>query len=63
MNKIYNILLMLLLFSPTIAQAQSHDLFSMSLEDLLQVRVVGSTHSEESLKTVPSTVTVFTHRI
>jgi len=51
----------MLLTAPVIAQAESHDLFSMSLKELLQVKIVGSTHTEENLKTVPSAVTVFTH--
>jgi outer membrane cobalamin receptor len=59
MNKFLFILL-LLLINPVIVQADPHDLFSMTLKDLLQVKVVGSTHTEESLKTVPSAVTVFT---
>ncbi len=36
-------------------------LFSMSLEDLLQVEVIGATRTEQSLLTVPSSVTVYTH--
>ncbi|HSX85902.1 MAG TPA: hypothetical protein VLE50_10880, partial [Cellvibrio sp.] len=34
---------------------------NLNLEQLLDVPVTGSTLTEESLKTVPSVVTVFTH--
>ena len=37
------------------------DYLEMDLEQLLQVTVTGSTLRDESLKTVPSVVTVFTH--
>lgn len=33
----------------------------MSLEELLQIEITGSTHSKEDLYTVPSSVTVFTY--
>ncbi len=35
--------------------------FTMSLEDLAKVQIIGSTLTEQALKTVPSAVTVFTH--
>ncbi len=45
---------------PGIASAQE-DYLAMDLEQLMQVNVTGSTLRDESLKTVPSAVTVFTH--
>ena len=60
MNKYYPVLFILLIV-PVITQADSHNLFSMPLKSLLQVRIHGSTLTDESLKTVPSAVTVFTH--
>ena len=36
-------------------------LFNLSLEDLMQIKVTGSTLTPSELKTVPSSVTVFTH--
>ena len=42
-------------------QGQLDYLFKMSLEDLLKVKVVGSTLTPQSLKKVPSAVTIFTH--
>ncbi len=36
------------------------DYLSMDLEQLLQVNITGATLRDESLKTVPSVVTVFT---
>jgi len=43
------------------AQAPLDYLFKMSLEELLKVKVVGATLTPQSLKTVPSAVTIFTH--
>jgi outer membrane receptor for ferrienterochelin and colicins len=40
----------------------AEDYLAMNLEDLLNVSVTGSTLREESLQTVPSSVTVFTHQ-
>ncbi len=42
--------------------AVATDYLEMDLEQLLQVRVTGSTLRDESLKTVPSVVTVFTRK-
>lgn len=42
------------------AEEYDEKLFSLSLEDLLNVKVTSSTRTEESLKTVPSAITVFT---
>jgi outer membrane receptor protein involved in Fe transport len=36
--------------------------FDLSLEELLQVKVTGSTLTSENIRTVPSAVTVFTHK-
>jgi len=38
------------------------DLLALSLEELMQVKVISSTLTEESLKTAPSSITVFTHK-
>ena len=60
MHKILKILL--LIASPDIyAETLTEDFLSMSLEELLQVEITGSTLTSESIKTVPSAVTVFTH--
>lgn len=50
-----------ILLSHGVLADQSDDLFSMSLEELLQVKVTGSTLTQENLLTVPAAVTVFTH--
>lgn len=42
------------------AFADDVDLLSMSLEELLQTKITSSTLTEESLQTVPSSMTVFT---
>ncbi len=53
----------LLLTAPlgVLAGSTSADLLSLSLEDLMQIKVVSSTLTEKNLRTVPSSVTVFTH--
>ncbi len=38
----------------------SNDIFALSLEELMQIKVSGSTFTEERLERVPSAVTVFT---
>ena len=50
-----------LLMAPLIASSNvfSSDYFELSLDELLQVRITGSTLRDESYKTVPSPVTVF----
>ena len=50
-----------ILLSHGVIADQSDDLFSMSLEELLQVKVTGSTLTQENLLTVPAAVTVFTY--
>lgn len=58
-HKIYGAApLSLLLLLPINTNAQ--DYLDMSLDELLQVTVTGATLRDESLKTVPSSVTVFT---
>ncbi len=47
---------------PTLAQEPLDYLFKMSLEELLKVKVTGSTLTPKSLKKVPSAVTIFTHK-
>lgn len=41
--------------------AAADDYLSMDIEQLLQISITGATLRDESLKTVPSAVTVFTH--
>ncbi len=49
-------------FSYTLHAAEyADDFFSMSLEELMQVEITGSTLTPESLNSVPSAVTVFSH--
>ncbi|RDH83881.1 MAG: hypothetical protein DIZ80_07025 [endosymbiont of Galathealinum brachiosum] len=48
--------------STLLADYQLEDLLSMSLTELLQVDITGSTLTAEKLVDVPSAVTVFTHR-
>jgi len=51
----------LIIFSQSVnALNGAKDFFSMSLEELMQVEITGSTLTPESLKTAPSAVTVFT---
>jgi len=55
-------LLIALLFSPILyAHQEGEDFLSMSLQELLQVEITGSTLTTENIKTVPSAVTVFTY--
>ena len=49
------------LLTQSIMADQSDDLFSMSLEELLQIKVTGSTLTQENLLSVPAAVTVFSH--
>jgi len=42
------------------ARADNVDLLSLSLEELMQTKITSSTLTEESLQTVPSSMTVFT---
>lgn len=52
------------LIAPSVALAASSntgDLLTLSLEDLMQIQVVSSTLTEKNLRTVPSSITVFTH--
>jgi len=44
------------------AAANIDHLFALSLEELLRVKVTGSTLTPKELKTVPAAVTVFTHK-
>jgi outer membrane receptor for ferrienterochelin and colicins len=48
------------LMASSSAGAEADDYLNMSLEQLLQVQVTGSTLHDETLKNVPSAVTVFT---
>lgn len=53
--------LMLITHSGVLAASTSDNLLNLSLEDLMQVQVVSSTLTEKNLRTVPSSITVFTH--
>ena len=48
--------------SPSWAAANIDHLFVLSLEELLKIKVTGSTLTPKELKTVPAAVTVFTHK-
>ncbi len=41
---------------------QNFGLFSLPLEEMMQIKVTGSTLTEETLRKVPSSVTVFTRK-
>lgn len=57
------LIVVLIVFShPVNALSESKDFFSMSLEELMQVEITGSTLTPESLRTAPSAVTVFTQQ-
>lgn len=57
------LIVVLIIFSrPVNALNEGKDFFSMSLEELMQVEITGSTLTPESLKTAPSAVTVFTQQ-
>lgn len=51
----------LVLLSPISSSAVEKDIFSYTLEELLAVKITGSTLTPKSLETVPSATTVFTH--
>jgi len=56
------LLLIASLFTASLhADVELDKLFNMSIEELLQVEIEGSTRTHQSLLTVPSSVTVFTH--
>jgi len=54
--------LSLILSSLLMANTQTDELFSMSLEELMNVDIVGSTKTNMDILHVPSSVTVFTHK-
>ena len=60
--KLYWPLIWVLITEPALAVISDDSLFSMSLEELLQVPITGSTLTEENLLSVPSAVTVYTHQ-
>ncbi|NQZ57977.1 MAG: TonB-dependent receptor [Lentisphaeraceae bacterium] len=55
-------LLVFMLLIANQLNAQQKDPYSMSYEELSKTTITGSTLTEESLTTVPSAVTVFTHK-
>lgn len=59
--KLLFISLLLMAKSGFVIASNSADLFNLSLEDLMQVHVVSATLTDKNLRTVPSSVTVFTH--
>jgi len=56
-----SLLSLFIVFSLTVnsVQASVDDLFNMSLEELMHVKVVGSTHTPETLSSVPASVSVY----
>ncbi|PCJ35459.1 MAG: ferric-rhodotorulic acid transporter, partial [Moraxellaceae bacterium] len=52
---------LILVVSPLYSQPEKIELFSLSLEQLLQLKITGSTLTPESLSVVPAAVTVFSH--
>jgi len=44
------------------AENKTKDLYNLSLQELTQVRITGSTLTPETLSKVPSSVTVFSHQ-
>ncbi len=57
------LMLIMLLFSmPLYAQVNLDHYFSLSLEEVLKVKVTGSTLTPMNLKTVPAATTVFSHK-
>jgi len=59
--KILLAFLLLSITAPVYSQDNLDHLFVMSLEDLLKVKVRGSTLTDESIRDVPGAVSVFTH--
>ncbi len=55
------VFIFILFFTFPLIAKEKQDLFLLSLEELLQIEVTGSTLTEQNIKTVPSAVTVFTH--
>ena len=55
-------LMCFLVCGPLLADISDEKIFSMTLEELLQVPITGSTLTEESLLSVPSAVTVYSHQ-
>lgn len=53
---------MLAISQLAIAEDEDVDIYDLSLEELLKIKVSGSTNRAEELKTVPSAVTVFTQQ-
>ncbi len=52
---------LLIICAPLQAEVDLDYYFSLSLEEILKIKVTGSTLTEQSMKTVPSAVTVFHH--
>ena len=58
--KLTLILTLIVVSTYSLAEEVVVDLFSLTLEELLQVKITGSTRSDENIQTVPSAVTIFT---
>jgi len=52
---------LLIICTPLQAEVNLDHYFALSLEEILKIKVTGSTLTEQSIKTVPSAVTVFHH--
>ncbi|MET0357049.1 MAG: TonB-dependent receptor [Cellvibrio sp.] len=59
-NRLVAASLLLLMASRAAAESKSVDFLSLSLEELLQTKITSSTLTDESLRSVPSSMTVFT---
>ena len=55
------LLLLLFIASPLYSQSELIDLYSLSLEQLLKIKVTGSTLTPESFRIVPAAVSVFSY--
>lgn len=53
-------LLWILIFSPSLSHAHNQDLLSMSLEELLDVKITGASLREQNIRNIPASVNTFT---
>ena len=61
-SKCASVLVLLCAASGAEAETPAVTLFDMALEDLMQIKITASTLTDESLKTAPASVTVFTRK-
>ena len=59
--KVLVIMLAMTASFPVAAEAKIDDIYNLSLEDLMQIKITSSTLTEKNLRTAPSSVTVFSH--